>query len=471
MSSYFEQAVSWFIKEKIFSGIKKLKQKKYLPFAVIILTLMVYNSVLLILYFSTSILDIEFIQYSLTLEFFISIGLITSGFMIGKLKKMSSYYLTSAFILGLFITIFFLNDWSYDFLPFQYIKLIYFIIWAFISVLSYFFLNLYFFTSFSKKIITMGSSKGHIFFGFLIKIVIYLSIPLYGYMIFYFSIYPFDFLSLVLGVFGIIISLGIVFLIRSASKKEETVPGLVNFATAIGFFDIYLFYHLIMSFSQVEKNSVFALVVETILLLVGMLYLVQNITGKISNTPDEIQNGDLSSKFHSKLHFTTRLKQIWGESGLIIVAMGLAFGYQLSYIDSFISASNHLFSSLQSPGLNIGAIYHRIILLVAFAVLMISWIVFKKSDKFKEFMEDKYTKEQLTGVFSEYFQKTEEGLPSFFDYSLSRVGKKIGSKFGDKAGDSFDNGVKIVGEGIKTVGDIIKIFKNRKKTNNDEEES
>jgi hypothetical protein len=470
MSSYFEQALTWFIKQKVFSGIKKLKQKKYLPFAVIILTLMAYNSVLLILHFSTSIPDIEFIQYSLTLEFFISIGLITSGFMIGKLKKMSLYYLTSSFILGLFITIFFLSDWPYDFLPFQYIRLGYFIIWACISCLSYFFLNLYFFTSFSKKIITMGSSKGHIFFGFLIKMVIYLSIPLYGYMIFYFSIYPFDFLSLVLGVFGIIISLGIRLLIRSASKKAEIVPGLVNFATAIGFFDIYLFYHLIMSFSQVD-NSVYALIVETILLLVGMLYLVQNITGKISNTPDEIKKGDLSFSFHSKLHFTTRLKQIWGESGLIIVVMGLAFGYQLSYIESFISTTNHLFSSLQSPGLNIGAIYHRIILLVAFAVLMIFWIIFKKSNKFKEFMEDKYTKEQLTGVFSEYFQKTEDGLPSFFDYSLSRVGKKIGSKFGDKAGDSFDNGVKIVGEGIKTVGDIIKIFKNRKKTNNDEEES
>jgi len=277
-------------------------------------------------------------------------------------------------------------------------------------------------------------------------------------------------MSLVLGIFGIIISVGIRFLIRSASKKAEIKPGYINFATAIGFFNIYLFYHLVLSFSQ-ASNSVYALIAETILLLVGMLYMVQNITRKISDTPDELMKDNLSSSFHSKLQFTTRLKQIWGESGLIIVVMGLALGYQLSYIESFIPAANHLLSFLQSPGLNIGAIYHRIFLLVAFTVVLISLIIFKKSDKFKEFMADKYTKEQLTGVFTEYFQKTEDGLPSFFDYSLSKIGKKIGSKFGDKMGDSFDNGVKIVSEGIKTVGDIINIFKNRKKTENDDEES
>lgn len=471
MSSYFEQAVSWFIKEKIFSGIKKLKQKKILPFTIIILTLMVYNSVLVILHFSTAVPDVKFIQYSLTLEIFISIGIITSGFLVGKFKKISFYYLTSAFILGLFTTLFFLFDWSYDYSLFQYLKLTYFIVWAGLSCLAYFFLNLYFFTSFSKKIITMGAKKSHIFFGFVIKIIIYVSLALYAYMIFYFTIYPFDFLSLVLGVFGIIISLGIRFLIRSASKKAEIKPGYINFATALGFFDIYLFYHLILSFSQTSKPALISLITETIMLLIGMLYLVQNITGKISNMPDEIINGDLSSKFHSKLHFTTRLKQIWGESGLIIVVMGLALGYQLSYIESFIPAASHVLSFLKSPGLNIGAVYHRIFLFIGFFVVLISWIVFKKSDKFKEFMEDKYTREQFSSVFSEYFQKTEDDLPSFFDYSLSRVGKKIGSKFGDKAGDSFDNGVKIVGEGIKTVGNIIKIFKNRKKTNNDEEES
>jgi len=151
--------------------------------------------------------------------------------------------------------------------------------------------------------------------------------------------------------------------------------------------------------------------------------------------------------------------------------MGLALGYQLSYIESFIPAADHLLSFLQSPGLNIGAIYHRIFLLVAFVVVLISWIIFRKSDKFREFMKDKYTRDQLTGVFNEYFQKTEDGLPSFFDYSLSKIGKKIGSKFGDKVGDSFDNGVKIVSEGIKTVGDIINIFKNKKINENGEEES
>jgi hypothetical protein len=294
----------------------------------------------------------------------------------------------------------------------------------------------------------LGASTGHIFFGFVIKIVIYLSIPFYGYLIFHFSIYPFDFMSLILGVFGIIVSVGIRLLIRSASIKAEIVPGIVNFATALGFFDIYLFYHLILSFTR-SSNSVYALIAETILLLVGMLYLVQNVTGKISSTPDELKKSDMSLKFHSKLHFTTRLKQIWGESGLIIVVMGLALGYQLSYIESFLPATNHVLSFLQSPGLNIGAIYHRLFLLIGFSIVLISWVIFKKSDKFKEFMTDKYTRSQLTDVFAEYFQKTEDGLPSFFDYSLS----------------------KIVGEGIKTVGDIINIFKNRNKTENDEKES
>ena len=47
--SYLERTLSWFLRNQIFGGLKKLKQKEYLPFALLVLLIMSLNTSLAIL--------------------------------------------------------------------------------------------------------------------------------------------------------------------------------------------------------------------------------------------------------------------------------------------------------------------------------------------------------------------------------------------------------------------------------------
>ena len=87
--------------------------------------------------------------------------------------------------------------------------------------------------------------------------------------------------SLVFGILGIINALLVLRLLRRAPKKVEKKPGIVNFATAVGSFNMFVFYHLIMSFTYASENA-FSLVLELVIVLIGVLFLVLTLTSRIS---------------------------------------------------------------------------------------------------------------------------------------------------------------------------------------------
>lgn len=432
--SYLEKTLSWFLKNQIFGGIKKLTQKEYLPFSLLVLFIMTLNTVLAIFYYLNVLISIQIIQYLFLFELFVSFGIILSGFLVGKIKNLYLYHIISMFIIVLFIFAFFYSKWQYSHFFFRYSKLFFLLIWILIASLSLFFLTLYFFTSFPKKVITLGMPKEHIFFGYLIKIVIIISIPLYILiMIFSYSIG-----ALLLGIVGIITMLVLLISIKKAPKKVETVPGIINFTTAIGFFYIFMFFHLIMSFSSIS-TTFSSLVFDIIFLLIIVLFLVQSFTLRISGAPARLKPHEVPIRFQSRLYFTDRLRKTFGERGLVLIIMGIALGYHMAILDSFFKIDIPILPTFFTTNLALITIYHRIFLTCSLLTILIAIVVFKSSKRFKEFMIDKYTVTQAFKYIGAFFTRP-EGSVSPFELGVLTMGKSIGDKikgWGDKWQESI----------------------------------
>ena len=430
--SYLERTLYWFLKKRIFGGIKKLKQKEYLPFALIILIIMTANTILALLYHFNFFISLEFIRFMLILELFLSFGIISSGILIGRTKNLSIYYIISFIVITLFIVAFFYFKWDYNHIFFQYAKLTYLLCWILILSICMFFLMLYFFTSFPKKVMTLGMPKNHIFFGFIVKIIIYISIVFYIYIIF-----QMDLVSVIFGIFGIINALIVLILIMKAPKKVESNPGIVNFATAIGFFNMFMIYHLYMSIT-LTSESVVSLVFEILMLLIGVLYIVQILTMRISKSPERLKLSENPVRFQSRVYFTDKIKKVFGEKVVILIVLGIAVGYHMVYLDSFFITDLPILTNI-APNLKISDLYHRIFLITSFMITLIACLAFKTSKRFREFMVDKFTLTQVLKYIGGLFKKPENGQ-SPLELGIQTMGKKIGEgikKLGDKWQDSI----------------------------------
>lgn len=419
--SYIERTLYWFLKNRVFGGIKKLKEKEYLPFTIIILGFAGINTIATVLLQFNLLFSLEIVQRMLILQLFVSFGLIAAGIIIGRVKRPSLYYIAAFLAIAAFIVLFFIFHLNYDENIVQYSKLGFFLIWVTISCVSFFFLTLYFFTSFPKKVIMLGAPKEHVFFEPIIKIVIYISIPIYGYMLLQQS--P---ASFIIGGFGIFIAVFLLYILRIAPKKVEPYPGVINFVSAIGFFYIYMFYHLIASFSF-TSNNLSSIIVDDLLLFVITLYLVQSLTRRISDSPERIlPQHENPIRFQTRVYFTDRLKKVFGERGVVLIVMGLVLGYQMAYLDSLFITQFPILSDFFTPDLRLSALYHRIYLLFSFAVILVAVVIFYFSDKFRELMVDKYTIKQVFKYIGGFFQRPEEGGPSPLELGLQFMGEKIG---------------------------------------------
>ncbi|MFX1257473.1 MAG: hypothetical protein ACFFAN_06425 [Promethearchaeota archaeon] len=435
--SYLERTLSWFLKNRIFGGIQKLKQKEYLPFTIIMVFIMSLNTIFALLYHLNILVILDLIQFMLLLELFLSFGIIITGILVGRIKNQILYYLIASIVIALSIFAFISFNWEYNHPFFRYSKLAYFLIWVTISSISLFFLTLYFFTSFPKKVITLGMPKDHIFFGYVIKIFVYISIIFYAYIIF-----QMDLISIILGIFGFINAFIILFLIKRAPKKVESRPGIINFATAIGFFNTFMVYHLYMSITLTSETAL-SLIFEMLILLISLLYLVQSLTRRISESRPRLKPFEDSVQLQSRLYFTARIKKIFGERGLVIIVLGIAVGYHMVYLDSFFIADLPILSNI-APNLKMSDMYHRIYLFASFIIILIACLAFKTSKRFKNFMIDKFTIKQVIKYIGGYFKRPEE-VRSSFESGIQSMGKKVGEqikKWSDKWQDSIQKAIK-----------------------------
>ncbi|MBD3253993.1 MAG: hypothetical protein GF383_02820 [Candidatus Lokiarchaeota archaeon] len=417
--SYLERTLAWWVRRRILGGLKKLRRREFFPFALIFVVLTGFTTTLSIMNYLNFIINISFLQSMLILQLFLSLAMIVSGLLIGKIKNLFIYFLIPILIFGATTIFFLFFDWNYLSPIFSLIKLSFFLIWLVISTISLFFLTLYFFTSFPKKIITLGMPKEHIFFGYIIKIVLLISIPIYIYIILRFSIG-----SLILGSFGILNSIIVYLLIKRAPKKFEETPSIVNFATAVGFFNVIAFYHLLVSFSSTSR-TITSVILDISVVFIVILYLVQSLTMRISETPTRLEPHENPVIFQSRLYFTDRLKSTFGERGLIIMVLGLALGYHMVILDSFFIIKIPGLQLFFTQNLELLAIYHRIYLLFTFMITIFAILSFRFSKRFKEFMLDKYTLKQVIRYIGGFFSKQEEGITPF-EYGVKAVKDKIG---------------------------------------------
>jgi len=421
--SYLERTIYWFLKNRIFGGIQKLRQKEYILFALIVFLIMLINTFFAVLYHLRIIRSLELIRTMLIFELFLAFAVIITGVIIGRIKNIIIYYLIASIITIGSVFAFIYFDWTYELPFFTFAKLFFFFAWILISGISLFFLTLYFFTSFPKKVITLGMPKDHIFFGSALKTVALITIPLYIYM--FFQGHP---SSILFGCFGILNALIVLGIMQRAPKKVESKPGIVNFATAIGVYNMSMFYHLIMSFGYTNENA-FSLVIEIIMLLIGVLYLVQVLTRRISESPDRPVPFENPVQFQSRIYFTHHMKKTFGEKGVVLMVLGIALGYHMVYLDSFFVSDAYIgnfpiIATYINPGLKVSDLYHRIYLILSFIIILIAWLTFKSSSRFKEFMVDKFTVKQVFRYIGGFFVKPEGG-ESPFEIGVKMVGKKI----------------------------------------------
>lgn len=422
--SYLERTITWFLKNRIFGGVQKLKQKEYILFALIVFLTMLVNTIFAVLFHLWMLGSLELIRAMLIFEMFLAFAIIITGIIIGRIKNLIVYYLIAFIIIIGSVFAFISLKWSYELPFFTFAKLFFFFAWILISGISLFFLTLYFFTSFPKKVITLGMPKDHIFFGAVLKIVAFITIPLYIYMIFQGHL-----ASILFGCFGVLNALIVLGVMKRAPKKVESKPGIVNFATAIGVFNMSMFYHLIMSFGYTEENA-FSLVIEIIILLIGVLYLVQVLTRRISDSPDRPIPFENPVQFQSRIYFTHHMKRTFGERGVVLMVLGIALGYHMVYLDSFFVSDAYIgnfpiIATYINPGLKISDLYHRIYLILSFLIILIAWLTFKSSTRFKEFMVDKFTIKQVFRYIGGFFIKPEGG-ESPFEIGVKMVSKKFG---------------------------------------------
>jgi len=421
--SYLERTLSWFLKNRIFGGIQKLKKKEYIVFTLVILLITSINTILAVLFHLNLFTGLEFIQTMLILEMFIAFAIILSGILMGKIKNFILYIIIFIIVMIFFGFAYLSLEWTYSQTTFTVFKFLFFFAWILISSVSLFFLTLYFFTSFPKKVITLGMPKDHIFFGSILKLVAWISIPLYIYMII-----QGDPSSLLFGILGLLNAIIVLRLMWRAPKKVEKRPGMVNFATAVGSFNMFVFYHLIMSFSYAGENA-FSLVLEIVMLLIGVLYLVQTLTRRISESPDRPIPFENPVQFQSRIYFTSKMKKIFGERGLVIIVLGLALGYHMVYLDAFFIGDVFIseipiLNTFVNPNLKISDLYHRFYLLVSFFIILIAWFTFKSSKRFKGFMVDKFTLQQVLRYIGGFFTATEDGVTPL-QVGVEAVGKRI----------------------------------------------
>lgn len=437
--SYLERTIFWFLKNRIFGGVQKLKHKEYILFTLIVFSVMLVNTVFAVLFHLWMLGSLELIRAMLIFEMFLAFAIIITGIIIGRIKNLIVYYLIASIIIIGSVIAFFSFDWTYESPYFTFAKLFFFFAWILISGISLFFLTLYFFTSFPKKVITLGMPKDHIFFGSVLKIVVFITIPLYIYMIF--QGHP---SSILVGCFGVLNALIVLGMMKRAPKKVDSKPGIVNFATAIGVFNMSMFYHLIMSFGYTNENA-FSLLIEIIMLLIGVLYLVQVLTRRISESPDRPIPFENPVQFQSRIYFTHHMKRTFGERGVVLIVLGIALGYHMVYLDSFFVSDAFIgnfpiIATYINPGLKVSDLYHRIYLILSFLIILISWLTFKSSSRFKDFMVDKFTIKQVFRYIGGFFMKPEGG-ESPFEIGVKMVSKKIGENvksWRNKWRDSID---------------------------------
>ena len=204
-NSYIERSLNSYFIDKFLNGFKLLFEKTYLPFSIVLFSVLGLNIGAMFLYFQ----DVSWMTLDLVNDFLLSGYLIAGSIVIfGLISAVwkNHIFQTIFVFVGILLSIIivFVFNPDPDLVVFQVMKIVFLVSWILISSLSMFFIIFYFFTSISGKIVVAGKSDEHIFLGGIIRIVSIGTIGI-SIVIIFKNLQSIN--AIVLGVMGIIVAL------------------------------------------------------------------------------------------------------------------------------------------------------------------------------------------------------------------------------------------------------------------------
>ena len=397
-SSYIERALKSYFIDTFLKGFRLLFEKTYLPFSIVLFSVLGLNIGVMFLYFQeVAWITLDLVNDFLLLGYLIAGSIVIFG-LISAVWKNNIFQTIFVFIgILLSIIIVFVFNPDPDLVIFQVLKFLFLVSWILISTSSMFFIIFYFFTSISGKIVVAGKSDDHIFLGSIIRLVSIGTIAISIVLIFK-NLGSFN--AIVIGVMGIIVAL-IILIYGWIVKPDNTTT---NFFSIMGCFNFYITYQLSASISPSDtvKNAF----TEIIILIFTALYYIQ---GKVKKV-EGIKTSQFEKKkegrkifFQKKLILSALGKQIFGNLSLILMAIGMALGYSLILLSVLIDPSLPLVNEINvsTIDINIPLASHRIFAFISMTIFIISFVTFQFSEKFRKLATNNYDFKQSLKVIGD----------------------------------------------------------------------
>ncbi|MHA1730564.1 MAG: hypothetical protein ACTSU5_01400 [Promethearchaeota archaeon] len=439
--SYVERALWWFLKNKVFGGIKTLCRGEYVGFFALGVASISFTTLVVVLSLLTPLVPTWFLEAILLAELLAGFAVLAGGLVAGRLKAAPTYAITLVLV-GVAVYFGLTSGHLYGHPALAWTRIAVALTWAVVSVVSMFFLNRSYFTSLASRVVAVGNPKDRVFFQPVVKFVALVGLLGYGYM------------TLAgdgwwLGVLGLVASAFILRRLYRHPTREET-----TFASILGFFNVYAFYQLASSFSTTGVS------VSSLLLDVGItsfisLYVVQSWTrrvGKIESIEEKVEGFAPKPTLRKKLEYSSRVKEKIGEKGLVLVALGIVFAYHAVFVGLYLNGVQGvpLLSYLGPETLHPSASYHRLALLVALVLVFLALFLYGKSPRFRDFVENKYSFPHVFNLLLKWFRR-DNGERAPVELSLLKVGQTIkdaGRDLSDRIRGKRDD----VGQQVRATG-------------------
>lgn len=431
--SYIERALSKYIYDMIFKGFEILKSPQYRGYFFFTMIVVIGTLVCGVLNRVGILIDLPLLQAILFWGILSSAALIIGGILGGLMQKALNFWVVSCIIVSL-ISAWFFTGYASHFIV-QIVKLGMFLTWAAISAISFYYIILYFHTSMSYRVVSMGNSTNRLFFQPILQLGAWGGFALSLYL-FTRGTIDAQFVALC----GMITSwLLLLYLYRvpKLQRKSDNVAkdqhnANMMFRQVLGFYNLVTLYHIYLSY---EKGTAIGnIIIELIFLSINTLNIINGLAKKVENIKD------LDSEKHNRFRFQRtstvfmKLKQSIGSKSMIIIALGIALGYHCVMLESYLGINTPILTFVQSwlgAEMSISVFSHRVILLISLSVILISMLLFKVSPDWREMYINRYTARHALGMFGNMFRTGDDGTPSI----VQEVGESIKSSvksFGEK---------------------------------------
>lgn len=437
--SFFERALSSFLKKQFISGLKILTSRQYIFFFIYSVIIIIISITFGILYALNVPYPQVFFEKILLIALFTGVSLVFGGFL-GGLSNNPHFtnVLTIILFAGSYIIAYFFNI-SDNF--FQWIKLLFLVAYVLIGSTTMFFIIVSFHTSLSYRVITLGNSPNRMFFQELIRFGVWITIPMYIYMFFQDSL---D--SQILSILGIIGGILLLVQMYSVPKTEkgdrfenkENNKVKINFKQILGFYNLYLIFHASQSFNSGGKIT--NLILDLLILTLNAFFIINNYCKKIENIDDYDELMKKSFRFQRPSSNLMKFKKRIGDKGMVFMALGVAVGYITVLMNSYIDDTPMiLLESLGAEGVSLNVIYHRMFLYFALILIVIMMVLFKKSTIFRLKLVNRYSVRHAMNMFADLFRVSEDGHTGLI-YNAVEVSKQKIEEQLDKVGKTFKKG-------------------------------